>query len=165
MRRDMRWWAHVLGLRVLGVSIERDGDSFGRTFYNYAAPWLEEDKLPDGRERGRVEAYVLCYLAGAEAEARFAGRRDRVGATGDLESAAECAWQVVLSEEELEVYLRWLVVRARHLVGLYWSSVEALAKKLLRTQNMSVREVNQAIQTLACARRSRRPTRRGKARG
>jgi len=147
--------AYVGGLKVLGTSIEEDGDSYGRTFYAYVAEWLKADRLADSQARRRLEACVLCYLAGVEAEARFAGRRDWRGASVDLEDAVSFAEHVVLSDEELRAYLRWLGVRVKGLVTVYWALIDGVARRLLERRNMTARDVQRTIRTLAHARRNR----------
>ncbi len=148
--------AHMGGLRVLGMSIERDGDSFGRTFYTHQAPRLGSGGAGTARACRRVEAYIVCYLGGVEAEARFAGRRDRDGASADLQEAMEAASRLVLCEEELNACLRWLAVRARYLVVIYWPLIDGLARRLLRSQTMSAHQVQETIRELARLRRRRR---------
>jgi ATP-dependent Zn protease len=148
--------AHMSGLRVLGISIERDDDSFGRMFYTHDAPRLGAGQASNARACRRVEAYVVCYLGGAEAERRFAGRRDRDGASADLQEAMDAAARLVLCEEELNACLRWLAVRARYLVVVYWPLIDGLARRLLRSPTMTAHQVQQAIRELARLRRRRR---------
>jgi len=144
--------AHMVGLRVLGVSIERDGDSFGRTFYTHEPPRIVSGERANTVYR-RVEAYVVCYLGGIEAETRFAGRRDRNGASADMQEAMQAAARLVLSEEELDACLRWLTVRTKYLVVIYWPLIDGLARRLLRYQTMSANRLQVTIRELLRLRR------------
>lgn len=141
--------AHMGGLRVQGISIERDGDSFGRTFYTHEPPRLGPGRAGEGRACRLAEAYVVCYLGGVEAEARFAGRRDRNGASADMQEAMEAAARLVLCKEELNACLHWLTVRARYLVVIYWPLIDGLARRLLRSPTMSAHQVQGVIRELS----------------
>ena len=96
MRRDMRWWPTCWGCGCWGE--HRGGWGLVRAhFLQLRGPVARGGQAPRRTGAGGVEAYVLCYLAGGGGGGEICGPpRPSRGDRGS-ESAAESAWQVVLS--------------------------------------------------------------------
>jgi hypothetical protein len=150
--------AYVLRLPVRGVSISEDEDASGRV--EYAPPpasfrpdvWYGEAR----RTEHRIEAHIIRALAGPAAEARWIGRRNHVGASGDYRAARDLADYVAgdPSGEGAWRYVAWLEYRAEDLVQRehYWAAIEALAAELLARRRLGPRQARAVIKGAISAR-------------
>jgi hypothetical protein len=129
---------------VRRVSIIADDDTLGRCSSNPIGDWFRPDFNISGRERNIIETETIILLAGFHAEARFAGRRNHVGAASDMHKAVELlTW--LAEGEALEKYLAWLNVRSKNLVNTpqNWRAIEYVARELLAPRKISGRAVRQ----------------------
>lgn len=97
----------------------------------------------------RLQDDIVATFAGTEAEKRYTGRYNHVGADSDYHHAVELADYLVGSNEECEALLRWLMVRTRALVAQphVWAMIEALAAALLEHPTMTSEEAVSLFQT------------------
>jgi hypothetical protein len=89
----------------------------------------------------------MVAFAGGIAEARFRGRKNRVGAKEDRLWAFDLASSLCGDDRETSAYLNWLFARARNLVlsSNCWPGAERLAAELLARQTLNGREARQAF--------------------
>lgn len=105
-----------------------------------AIEYGEPDKYPR-----LVTENVTILLAGVVAEREHTkGRHNWAGARSDRHQAIGLAGRI-LSNEELGPYMKWLMVRTRHLVSWRWSAVEALAQEMLAREEMSGRDAEALV--------------------
>jgi Peptidase family M41 len=142
--------AYVLRLPMREVSIIEEADSLGH-MEHAPTPWFQPDVWygDDRRTEHRIEARIICALAGPAAEARWGGRRNRVGAGQDERNALDLADYVAgdPTGEGARLYVAWLRHRAEGLVRreLYWAAVEALAAELLARRRVGARRARAII--------------------
>lgn len=117
------------------------GDSYlGRLHTPVAVSFFNAAELGD-LTRPRLEGNVIVCLAGAEAEKAFGH---------DIETAIDLLSRSVGSTEELRAWSRLLAIRARQLVALARSEIEAVALALLEKKTLTPRAVRVMIEN-ACA--------------
>ena len=97
--------------------------------------------------RGRVESFIMLSLAGGIAERKYCGRWNHVGAASDYENAGRLALDATGSSEEANAYLKWLHIRTKQVVNIYWYLIEAVAKALLEHQTLSAVDIEQIMST------------------
>ena len=99
------------------------------------------------RARHRLECDLLCTLAGPEAERLFLGRSDLSGAHRDHCHCADIALALSAGDErEASAYLRWLDLRARRLVRLWWEDIERVAELLMQRPTLAGTEVRSVVE-------------------
>jgi len=142
--------AYVFKRPIDKLTIVPDADSYGAA--HYRAGWFDHLK-PDVqitiRTRERLEAGIVCGLAGTAAEMIFAGPEAEKLAGTDLAQVATCADYLTGGIEEAEAYLKWLVIRTDALLQREprWSCVEVLAAALLKRRHLSGRRARQIIRS------------------
>jgi len=157
--------AYTLRLPMQETSLVENEDSLGRMAL--APPpasfqpetWYGEDR----RMERRIEAHIICALAGPAAEAHWAGRRSHAGAHDDYQKAMYLAgWAVSDSSGEgVRRYVAWLQYRAEALVqgARHWPVIEALAAQLLARRRLGTRQTRAVITEAITAHRGVRVTR------
>ena len=145
------------GLPARRVTIKSGGDYLGACFgrrallSRYGPEWDSGD-----RNRLRMEKDVIILLAGGEAERRFSGRSNYVGAKSDREQAIDllCRFASDFYENPgqgkqriFKTYFKLLELRARELVQnkINWIRIKAVAEKLLEKETLSRKEVSQTM--------------------
>lgn len=132
---------HEHGHRFKFVTIEQTDDSLGHVLADYLRDFKPDVEVRPQDER-RIRDRVVQLLAGASAEAKYAGRRNHVGAGDDYKRAVAFAEYVTLSPEETGAYLDWLWLRADNTVALphVWAMIQALAGALMDKRTLSYDE-------------------------
>jgi hypothetical protein len=123
---------HALGLELVDVDIEADGEGgFGHTNFKRPA-WFRRDPPLDQRARTFVEAVATTFLAGTVAEARRAGFENWESAGFDLDAVAREWLLLMVPAAEVEDRLRTFGARATALVNdpSNWAAIEKLAQTL-----------------------------------
>ena len=96
-----------------------------------------------------AEHLIIGCLVGREAEARFRGRRNFVGAGRDYEIALWLARKLFTEEEVINAYLKFTLAAAKQFVktDMGWGSIKAIAKALLAhpRHQLSRREVEETL--------------------
>ncbi len=133
--------ALMLGIRFRHVTIESNATSLGHVRMRAWDKRSRPDVSMPPATRVRLERDILISLAGPEAERRFTGRRNHVGAGSDYEQAADKASYIAPSERSCIAYLKWLQVCADELVELHWDAISALALELLDRRRLLYLEV------------------------
>ncbi len=127
-----------------GLSLEEDIDSelVGMN------PELRKLKmeLEDLKRIARVESEIIVLYAGPEAERRYRGRYNKVGATSDRSRAVLLASLVVDSCKDS--YLEYCVQRAKALIDSRWRMIETLAEALLEHDTLSGEKVKAILDKL-----------------
>jgi hypothetical protein len=100
----------------------------------------------DWRLRRWADTEIMTALAGPEAERRYSGRRNNVGARSDDERTKDVAWWSEESSERTQAYLTWLSLKVQAYVSSeqVWKGVEAVATALLEKETLSGKEVREA---------------------
>ena len=139
--------ALALGRGVKCVSIVPGEEILGHCAHHKLRSF-QPDIHTNGRTLRRIEQSILILLAGGEAEAKFRGRHNHIGAERDYQDAIDLAMCVFGSEEETEAYLRWLLIRARNLITslVNWPIVEHVAAELLARKTLNGREMREEYQ-------------------
>lgn len=129
------------------VTIVPEADTLGHMLRRKFSKSFRPDLRMTPHVRERIEAAVICLMAGGLAEAKAMGRRNHVGAQGDRQQAVDLASYVCFPPDELEAYLSWLHIRTRGLLdnARTWQAVELLAGELLAKQSLSGRAVLENI--------------------
>jgi Peptidase family M41 len=138
--------AYNLKRRFNYVTIIREDDTLGQcrfTPYKNFRP----DIYSDNKTKARVEQAIVMLFAGAAAENKLAGKRNRAGEDDDFQKAVNLAASQCGSDEEVGAYLNWLWVRTRVLLDLpwLWAAVEALAQELLKYRKVSYQKACKII--------------------
>lgn len=96
----------------------------------------------------KLERDILCAFAGPVAEAKFTGRRNKIGASGDYQIIVDRATYLHGDDRVLEKYLVYMEARAACYVSepVNWLCITRLAKTLLKQKTMSSDAVLQALQ-------------------
>ena len=142
--------AWLQGHGFKGVSIVAAGveGSVGRVTANRAPPWFRPDVQMDRRHQTLCDMEIRELLAGFEAERRFTGRRNHVGAGRDLERAVDYAdWVTGGSVDEVEPYLDRLSVEVALPFDddIHWRAVQRLAEELVLRAELSGSEARSII--------------------
>jgi hypothetical protein len=131
-----------LNVRVRRLTIVPEGDNLGSCGYYMPPVWLDPDADLSPRAERWIQNRIIIILAGPAAEARFRGRKNHVGASGDYQLACDLACCVAGGGEVLDKYLAWLNAVAVNLVTWpgQWEAVKDLAALLLERQTLTGRE-------------------------
>jgi hypothetical protein len=130
-------WFLKIGLRSKGVSIVADDSTAGRCNARLRLPKSPEVNNSD-RMRLRAERRTIFLLAGMESQRKYDPRSVRhYHAHIDYSNAVDLMSYFVHDDEELEVYLRLLVIRTRQLVALLWPRIQHLAGSLLERDSLT----------------------------
>ena len=155
----------LLDRAIKSVSIAPDFDagSAGAVHNRPIGSWFRPDIEVTRRVRVATEDEVVIFYAGMETQTAWcqqvAGcprdwrRRVAHGASHDERVAADLAYYVCSSDDEVGAYLNWLRHRTRGqmLHFEFWPMVIGLAEQLLVTPFMKGAEVRRAMQRAALA--------------
>ena len=138
-------WVHRVGLREVSIIPDADAGTLGHCG-RYRWPSFAPDAGLDARTERRAMNLMMVHLAGREAERRFTGRYNHIGAAADLETAYTLAAYVTGdTDPETAAFLHWLTLRTRRALGIHWIAVEALATTLLNAQRLDGKQVREVI--------------------
>jgi hypothetical protein len=130
---------HRLGLELVDVDIEADGEGgFGHT--NFKRPsWFRRDSPLDERGRAFVEAVAITFLAGTVAEARQAGFENWEAAGFDLDAVVREWLLLLVPVAEVDDRMRLYGARATELVDdpANRAAIEKLARILLARRRLT----------------------------
>ena len=102
-------------------------------------PAPEADPPTDRERRAekRLEHELVIHLAGMAAAGVLTGRRTWRG--DDLDRARKLARARCTSGEEIDAYVRWLLIRTENEIRMpvWWRMVQALAAELLKHKQVS----------------------------
>jgi ATP-dependent Zn protease len=135
--------ALCLHLPIKHVTIVPENDTHGHI--QIRPPFRRSDNPEFDRSdrlRLKLETYAIFCLAGLEAQRKFRPssarsyhwHQDYVHVLDYLDSFAE-------DNDEVQVWLRLLRIRARNLIATHWALVEALAAALMERKRLSGDEV------------------------
>ena len=131
---------HAQRIKVQRATIAPAAEYEGRVTHHRSPALLRG--ISDARLSNRqVEAHVLVFLAGPEAERKFAGRYSHVGARDDRDKAVELLTRHSGSDEEVRAWFRLRVVRARLLVEHHSEEIRVVAKALRERQTLTGSDV------------------------
>ncbi len=133
-----------VNLRVKEVSIipNKERNSLGHCSGPKAPRWLlDADHDVSLRVRDRLERMIIVLLAGPIAEAQWTGRRNHVGASGDVKKAVDLMSHLA-GGKEADAYLAWLYIRAENIIAsdATWGVVQAIAEALLAQRRITGKE-------------------------
>ena len=105
--------------------------------------WFDDN---DWRLRRWAETDIMTAFAGPEAERRFRGRRNNIGARSDHRWAMDVAIQSEGLGERPGAYLKWLHLKVSDYIANVniWKSIESVASALLEKETLTGREVREA---------------------
>jgi ATP-dependent Zn protease len=127
-----------LGVRVKKATIIGDGRYYGIVHCADVFGGLRLDVDRSSRARTRVERQVILSLAGPAAEAEFLGRPIKGNfARADYQTALDVADHMCSSSEEAQAYLKWLEIRARDLIKVFWPDVEKVSSELTKNKTLT----------------------------
>jgi hypothetical protein len=140
--------SHMLDLPIREVNVIAEGGRLG-VCKGYKCPSFSPDI--DGYDNGiaapkslvRIDREIVVLLAGHEAERRYSGRRNHVGARSDNRAAIDLAYYRCGSDAEAQAYLRWLAIRTADLLAreVVRRAVELVASRLLADHKVKGRDV------------------------
>ena len=140
--------AFELHQRFPYVTIDPDDNSFGHPRFPLSR-WrnFQPDWDTSSRVIHRLDADIMCSLAGCAAEAKYVGRHDWVEPHDDWMQAHALAHHLCRSDEETRAYLKWLWIRTRNAidVGFVWLAVQNLAKELVTRKTIGYRNARKII--------------------
>jgi hypothetical protein len=126
---------YALGRTIRRVTIVPDDDTLGHL---RGRVLHDSEKLRSGlfefdtlKELKAAEDEIVCALCGPIAEARFTGKENEVGASGDYETVAKIVLALHATGDVADAHLAYLEAQAREIVEVLWYLVEALAAKLV----------------------------------
>jgi len=140
--------AFHVGRAVRAITIAPGEGYLGRVWhYPVTGKWLQPDIELTSRTRDYLETSITTLLAGPTAERKARGRWNHRGAGFDRSTAADLAFQLVGSAEQLEHYFAWRVQVAEDLWEnpYRWDQVRQLAAELLEHKTMSGRVVRELL--------------------
>jgi hypothetical protein len=141
-------WLQGHGFKGVSIVADEAAGSVGRVIVNRAPRWFRPDVQMDRRHRTLCEMEIRELLAGSEAERRFTGRRNHVGARRDHERAVDYAdWVTGGSVDEVEPYLDRLSVEVALMFDddIRWRAVQRLAEELVLRGELSGSEARSII--------------------
>jgi hypothetical protein len=140
-------WASGLPIRYVTIAPDQETETLGHMMPGKNPAGFHPDRNMSANARDRIERQLICTFAGPEAEARFAGRRSRIHASGDHHQAVDLASRVYFDGEQLRLYLRLQQLSARALIGQtwVWQAVEALACALLQRTRINAGEARKIM--------------------
>jgi hypothetical protein len=130
---------------VREVSIVPAESSLGHMRNTKTPASFRPDINTDSRTSAWIEREVLIGLAGMAAEARFAGRRNHVGASGDYNTVSNLASHHYGYGKVLTKYLDYMIARAEAFVATphHWVQIEDLAAALMVHRLMKPRAIRE----------------------
>lgn len=139
----------ALGRRIDRVSIISEDDTLGRV----RGPVLPRSWDPSTstgfdtlRELKAMEDAIVAALAGPNAEAKFRGRRNLLGARGDYETVGWLLQQTCDGSDHVSrAYYAYVKALAHDLIETHWYLVEALALELLDRRSLNGARVHQVL--------------------
>jgi len=126
-----------------GVTVIAKEGSYGSAHFPLKLPGKLGYTDTDGM-RLAIERHTLCFLAGLEAQRKYAPRSVRnYHAHSDYHSAVELVSDVIHDPDEQKHYFRFLGLRVRHMLELphVWVQVVAVADALAKAGTLSAKEV------------------------
>jgi len=113
--------------------------------------WFEKlDREDSDSITKKAERQMMVALAGPEAQRKFAPTSiRRHQARGDIKAVFECAFSICGSAEEASALVELLRIRTRNLLGMpfVWKGVKALAKQLLKRNEISGKHAKAIIES------------------
>jgi ATP-dependent Zn protease len=98
-------------------------------------------------KRARLESFIMMSYAGGIAQQKHRGRANHIGSSSDYDNVVDLAMMATGSVEETEAYLKWLYVRTKQVVNVYWYLIEAIAEALLEHQTLSAADIERIMST------------------
>lgn len=89
----------------------------------------------------RMLNYAIVCLAGGEAEKRYRGRYNHVGADQDYRAAVNFVDHIAWDPDEIELHLKLADFRAELIIENRWDQVVTIAEALLEKQHLTDQEV------------------------
>jgi len=137
------------GRGFLYVTIVETEDACGYVMKTKPPAWLrpDVDRMTARGERW-LENEILIGLVGMEAERKFTGRRNHLGASSDYRHAADLAeYLYPLGEPVYDKFMAFMVERARAFVAspIVWEEIQAIAEALLARSKLTCKEVKQIL--------------------
>ena len=128
------------------ISVIPVGGSMGRI---HNCPWprsFRPEKAMTALTRARLEDETATILAGSEAERRYTGRANRLGASDDLKGAAVYARLVAGDDAQgVAAYIGWCLYLARKAVERNWAQIERFARRLADAGELEGTELEEAL--------------------
>jgi hypothetical protein len=138
--------AHVLLQVPFRKATIREGDDYlGRVEgYKLGKTFLEKIETGDLslRDEDRIRRIVITLLAGHEAEQRFTGRKNSVGAASDHSSVVDFLFRVY-SPKATEAYMTFLEIRTEEELNApgVWKGLQTVAAALLDKKTLTATEI------------------------
>ncbi len=96
---------------VTKVTIIPDGKSLGSCHYEWP-PDFDPEAALSPETQVLIEAHIVSYFAGPEAERQYRGRYNHRGAVSDYENTMSLISYLARSESEIQAYINLLRIRA-----------------------------------------------------
>ena len=127
--------------RLKRATIIPEGDTTGHCLQ--LPPSLRGiDIEPTLRLEGLARDRVMVSLAGRAAQLKFWSRGTRFyHARSDYERAVDLLGRFTRTTEELEAYMKLMVIRARYFIETWWPQISAVAEALLREKTLTGAQV------------------------
>ena len=139
----MMCWS--LGVRSKRVSIVQGEDSMGSFLHERVVRGHPETDNSN-RMRLSLERYAAIALAGPIAQQLYNSRSFRTyHASKDYKIAATCAFRVNGSEESAKAWLKWIQIRTKDQLRVFWPIVDRLAKRLLDAKTLHDVKISEII--------------------
>jgi len=101
-----------VGRAIKHVTVSPDGDSLGHAQYTAFPASFDPEVDESARTERTIATYVMCCLAGAEAESILIDRATSEGAQQDYASAVDMAGYACGSNEETALFIELQRIRA-----------------------------------------------------
>lgn len=130
--------------RVSSVSIEPDEFTAGR-IHRCEEAVSEPSSEPIRLDLPQLVDEIVVLLAGPQAELRFTGFFDSLGANNDYERAISLATKYghVL---DIDAFMDWLRSESEEFVDAFWPEIERLAEELHDLRTLTEQDVKRLLQ-------------------
>ncbi len=95
--------------------------------------------------RVKIEEQMIISIAGPVAEQKYRGRYNHIAARSDWDGVTELALALWPQPDVASTYIRWMYLRAVHLINDDWPAVEAVANALLAMNTLRRKDVVRVI--------------------
>ena len=135
-----------LPFRYVTIVPDDESQSLGHLKRNPYPAWFRPDIDTEGRSERLIEKSLMVTLAGGAADFVRSGRRDHIGASGDMDRVGMLAARIYDSPfvpDLITKYVEYMMARSVAWIinPMQWVQVEAVAAALLESKTIASKQV------------------------